>query len=386
MSNSYIAYYFLPLLRQEFPNVAFVDYVHCEDPGWRSCGYPRVSCQFSQFLESQIVSSQYLANFYKSLNPDNNSNIQVCYINEDTKKWVPNQQKREALRSRLGISNNQVVLLFPARITLQKRPLLLVDIVKELVEQSLPVSVITLGHGDLLPQMQAKIANLNLQSIFHVIPPVEPSQMIDYYSAADILLLPTEYEGISLAIYEAMSMQLPVVASDVGGQRELVTPETGFLIAKGEGDADEVQAYLKVLVPLIKNQELRKKFGFFARQRIAESFSLEVMCDRIEAIFTEAINLRKATFQPKIDQTIAEEMLIMALEYLQQEELSGHLWQEKDRIEQEKHQLFQEKSRIEHERHELWCRKNAMETSKFWKLRKKWLKLKRRLGLTTEQD
>ena len=385
ISNSYIAYYLLPFLRLEFPDVAFVDYVHTYDPGWRQCGYPRVSCQLSQFLDCQVVSSKWLSDFYKKLKPETESKLRVCYTNEDTKAWTPNQEQREALRSRLEISDDTVVLLFPARMVAQKRPTFLVDIVKELVSQSLPVSVICLGQGDLLFQVQAKIAELSLQPVFHILPPVEPSQMIDFYSASDILLLPTEYEGISLAIYEAMSMQLAVVASNVGGQSELVTPQTGFLITKGNGDADELQAYLKVLVPLIQNSELREKIGFFARQRIADFFSLEAMGDRMEEIFAEAIKLRKITPPEDIDPAMAEEMLVLALEYFEKEELLGSLWREKCQIEQERDKLSHEKYQIEQERHELWWKKNAMETSKFWKLRKLWFKVKRQIRLTQEE-
>ncbi|BAT51468.1 glycosyl transferase family 2 [Nostoc sp. NIES-3756] len=385
ISNSYIAYYLVPLLKIEFPNVIFIDYVHTDDPGWRKCGYPRISCQLTQFLDRQVVSSSYLLNFYKNLNPDTESKLSVCYTNEDTNKWTRNQEKGTKLRQELGIDNDKILLLYPARIVGQKRPLLLVDIVKELVSKSLPVSVIVLGQGELLPQMQAKIAQLELEPIIHIFPPCEPERMIDFYSAADILLLSSAYEGISLAIYEAMSMQLPVVASDVGGQSELVTPETGFLIPKGNGDAEEIQAYLEVLIPLIKNNVLRDKLGFSARQRITEFFSLEAMADRMESIFAEAIASNQAKPQIEINPDIAEEMLRLGLEYIHQEQVSSNLWQEKCQIEKQRDALQIEKCQIEKQRDALRSRKNAMETSKFWQMRKLWFKLKRKLKLTDEE-
>lgn len=385
ISNSYIAYYFLPLLRLEFPTVTFIDYTHCEDPGWRKCGYPRVSCQLNHFIDCQIVSSRHLENVYRKLNIDNTNKIRVCYINVDSKKWIHNQEKRNATRLRLGISDKTVLLLFPARLAPQKRPLFLVDIIKNLVNENLNISVITLGYGELLPQMQAKISQLGLEQVFYLLPPVKPEEMIDFYSAADILLLPSEYEGISLAIYEAMSMQLPVVASDVGGQSELVTPETGFLIPKGNGDEEEIQAYLEVLIPLIKDDVLRDKVGFSARQRIKEFFSLEAMGDRMESIFAEAIASHQAKPQIEINPDIAEEMLRLGLEYIHQEQVSSNLWHEKCQIEKERDALRIEKCQIEKERDALRSRKNAMETSKFWQMRKLWFKFKRKLGLTDEE-
>ncbi|AFY48357.1 glycosyltransferase [Nostoc sp. PCC 7524] len=399
ISNSYIAYYLVPLLKVEFPNVVFIDYVHTGDPGWRKCGYPRISCQLNQFLDCQVVSSKHLLNFYKNLHPETESKLRVCYTNEDTQKWTRNQEKGKKLRDQLRIDEHNVILLYPARIVGQKRPLLLVDIVQELVSKSLPISVIVLGQGELLSQMQAKITQLGLESVFHILPPCEPEQMIDFYSASDILLLPSEYEGLSLAIYEAMSMQLPIVASDVGGQSELVIPGTGFLIPKGNGDANEIKAYIEVLMPLIQDSVLRDKVGFAARQRIQESFCLEAMGDRMESIFAEAIANNQTKPKISINPDIAEEMLRLGLEYLHQEQVLNDIWQEKCQIEQENKALWLEKCQIEQENKALWLekcqieqeknvlfsRKNAMETSKFWQLRKLWFKFKRKLRLTDEE-
>ena len=379
ISNCYIAYYFLPLLRQAFPNVAFVDFTHTIDPGWRGTGYPRLSCRFSQWLDRQVVTSQSLATTYQNMSAIEPEKLRVCYTNIDAALWVRDRQKRQHLRSTLNIADDIVVLLFPARLVEQKRPLFLVDLVNALSVHTTSIAVIVIGDGELLPDLQSRISHLKLEPYIHLLPPVAPTEMLDFYSAADILLLPSAYEGMSLAIYEAMAMQLPVVASDVGGQAELVTPETGFLVAKGEGDAPEVQAYVQVLLPLIQSQPLRQQVGDRARQRIVQSFSLASMADQIEGIFQEAIALRQASPEVKVERAIAEEMLLMALEYLHQEQSLSHLWQEKSCLEQAK-------ARLEEERHELAWKKRAMESSKFWQLRKQWFNFKRWLRLTHEEE
>jgi glycosyltransferase involved in cell wall biosynthesis len=375
ISNSYIAYYFLPLLRAELPFVAFIDYTHIYDLGWKGSGYPRVSCQFNQFIDYQIVSSQHLSEFYQDLDARSKDKLKVCYTNVDTDKWVFSPEKRNEIRSSLKITDNQILLLFPARIASQKRPLFLVDIVKQLVSKSLSVAVVILGSGHLLPEMNEKIDRLDLHSFFHILPSVSPEQMLDFYSASDILLLPSEYEGISIAIYEAMSMQLPVVASDVGGQSELLTPETGFLIPKGKGNATEVEEYLKVLVPLINHPELRKRIGSLARQRVSESFSIEKMCNDMENIFDEAIQMCQTRLPVEIDISMAEESLILALEYFHKDRSLANLWNEKCNLEEEKNILSWEN-------HELSWQKDAMETSKFWRMRKLWFKIKQKFEST----
>jgi glycosyltransferase involved in cell wall biosynthesis len=386
ISNSYIAYYFLPLLRHEFPEVAFVDFTHTVDPGWRGCGYPRLSCKFSQFLDLQIVSSHHLGEYYRCLNSQTDEKLQVSYTNIDHNKWVHDKKLRYKVRSNLKISDESVVVLFPARLVEQKRPLLLVEIIKEIANRSLNITTIVVGSGYLLPEMQTKISQLGLNSYFHILPAINNEEMLGIYSAADILLLPSAYEGISLAIYESMSMQLPVVASDVGGQAELVIPGTGFLIPKIDDANSEIETYLKVLIPLIQDSELRSKIGYYARQRVVEHFSLDKMLEHMDSLFTEAIASCKTRFKPVINLELAEEMLILALEYLHQEKTLSHLWQEKCHLERKTHQLEKETHQLAQERHELAWKKQAMESSKFWQLRRLWIKLKRSLNLTQEEE
>ena len=375
ISNCYIAYYFIPILRAEFPNIAFVDYTHVLDLGWRGSGYPRLSCKFDRLLDCQIVSSQNLARSYQSLSDRSTDKLKVCYTNVDTDKWVLDSAKRHELRSSLGIATDRIVLLFPARIVEQKRPLLLVDIISQLAAKSLPISVLILGDGHLLPAMKTKMSQLGVDSLVQILPPVSPDQMLAFYSASDILLLPSEYEGLSISIYEAMSMQLPIVAADVGGHAELLTPGTGCLIPKGQGDTSEIAAYLAALVPLIEDARFRNQMGLLARQRVVASFSLANMGDHMEAIFAEAIQLSQTRQSVAFDLQIATEVLTLALEYVHKEQSLANLWNEKCQLEEERNTLLREK-------HELSWQKEAMETSKFWKMRNLWFKVKQKFSLT----
>ena len=328
ISNAYYAYYLLPLLRKEFPHVAFVDYTHTEDPDWREGGYPRVSCQFTDFLDCQIVTSAYLANYYQQLNGKTQNKLKICHINVDINEWQFSIQKRKEYRRKLAIDNNTSLFIFPARITQQKRPLLLVDIISKLSRQHLPIAIVVLGKGDILDEFINKINSLGLESVFKLVSNVSPEEMVGYYSAADILLLPSEYEGISLAIYEAMAMGLSIVASDVGGQKELLKPGTGYLIPKGSGDLAEVEKYIEVLVPLINDPNLRQQIGKSARARVEQYFSLGIMINRIETIFNEAKESRIVGSETQIDSAIPEEILLWIQEYLALDKL----WQQSEKL------------------------------------------------------
>ncbi|MDY6782568.1 MAG: glycosyltransferase [Cyanobacteriota bacterium] len=372
ISNCYIAYYFLPLLVETLPHVTFIDLTHTDDPGWRGNGYPRVSCQFGSFLDTQIVTSQFLASSYQTLSPAAAKKLKVCYTCINTEWWIRDEQKRQTLRSQLEIAEETVVCLFPARLVQQKRPLFLVELAKALTNYFQSFIIIILGEGELKTALHAKIEQLNLTPYFHLLPPVTPTKMLEFYAAADILLLPSAYEGISLAIYEAMSMQLPIVAADVGGQAELVTPDTGTLVPKGESDEAEIDAYIQALLPLLENPHFRQQQGERSRQRVVEWFGRDRLIEWIDTIFTEATHIRQTHPKPRLDAKMAEELLLIALEYQDREETLSDLWQQK--------------CQLEAERHELAWKKRAMESSKFWQLRKLWFKLKRQLRLTDEEE
>ena len=85
---------------------------------------------------------------------------------------------------------------------------------------------------------------------------------------------------------------MPVVGADVGGQRELVTPECGVLIERGE-EAEEARQYADILARLLSDPERCKALGRSGRQRIAQHFRLEQMTDRFLAAYQAARRERK---------------------------------------------------------------------------------------------
>lgn len=99
--------------------------------------------------------------------------------------------------------------------------------------------------------------------------------------ALDVFVLPSIAEGISNTILEAMACGLPVVASRVGGNPELVDDAaTGFLFPAG--DEKELAGRLKLY---LENSDLRQEHGRAARERIEREFSLEAMVDRYDRLY-----------------------------------------------------------------------------------------------------
>ena len=97
----------------------------------------------------------------------------------------------------------------------------------------------------------------------------------------DIFVLPSLNEGISNTILEAMASGLPVVATDVGGNSEIViNGQTGILVPE-----DDPEAVAKALLTYVDDREMAKTHGRAGRARMKKSFGLSTMIDRYAAVY-----------------------------------------------------------------------------------------------------
>jgi len=106
-----------------------------------------------------------------------------------------------------------------------------------------------------------------------------------YYSAAEMVVMPSDYESFGMVALEAMACGTPVIASDVGGLSFLVRHgRTGYRVP-----ARDPKALAAKITRLLTDEGLRRRIG----QRAvcwAESYAWPRIADRIEALYTQAIN------------------------------------------------------------------------------------------------
>jgi glycosyltransferase involved in cell wall biosynthesis len=104
-------------------------------------------------------------------------------------------------------------------------------------------------------------------------------------AASDLFVLPSLYEGSSLALLEAMAAGKPVVTSAIAGTNELLTnQETGLLVAPGDPDA--LAAGLR---RVLRDAELRDRLGTAARTCVAERFSAADVADRVTRVYERVL-------------------------------------------------------------------------------------------------
>ena len=100
---------------------------------------------------------------------------------------------------------------------------------------------------------------------------------------ADLFVLPSRYEACSNGVLEAMATGLPVVASDVGGMRELITPNrTGWLVP-----SDSPDRLAETILAASLDQPARQRIGQAARSAVVEQFTLKTCVGRYASLYRE---------------------------------------------------------------------------------------------------
>jgi glycosyltransferase involved in cell wall biosynthesis len=101
----------------------------------------------------------------------------------------------------------------------------------------------------------------------------------------DVLWMASEYEGQSNAVLEAMMAGVPVIATDIPGNRDLVVDgETGYLVPMGDRFEFTRRTHW-----ILDDETLRRRLGEAGRQRVAEAFSVEQMVGRHAALYRELV-------------------------------------------------------------------------------------------------
>lgn len=139
------------------------------------------------------------------------------------------------------------------------------------------------GDGPLRADLKARCAELNLDRVVAfpgLLHDVRPA-----LSAMDLLLISSRFEGLPLALLEAMATGLPVVSTRAGGVAEaIIEGETGLLAS--DGSSEELAM---LTLSLIEDRERRLAFGRAAAERAETRFSARLMQNRIENIYRKVL-------------------------------------------------------------------------------------------------
>jgi sugar transferase (PEP-CTERM/EpsH1 system associated) len=200
----------------------------------------------------------------------------------DVQKFAPDAAKRKQYREQWGFGQNDVLIGTVGRPMKVKNHQLMIRALKRLREQGYPVHFAIVGDTplrSLKDELVALAQSLGVADRVHFLG--FQSDVPGYLNMFDIFVLPSLSEGCSNVIQEAMATGLPIVASRVGGNPELVQDgETGLLF-----ESNSVEALARALQTLLDDPQKAQALGNRALQRAREAFSLEKMVENYEALY-----------------------------------------------------------------------------------------------------
>jgi glycosyltransferase involved in cell wall biosynthesis len=184
-------------------------------------------------------------------------------------------------RAEFGLKEDEVVLVAAGNLTERKGHIVLLRALAVLLQQGIqvPWRLIIAGEGPERPKLEAFIEEASLGERVHL--PGYRSDVGDLQAAADILVMPSLWEGLPLAILEGMYSGNAVVASRTSGIPEAVRDGVDGILCP-PGEVDSLAAALRTL---LEDPELLQRMGSSAEERARDRFSIERMMDDYERLY-----------------------------------------------------------------------------------------------------
>lgn len=230
------------------------------------------------FGNTRLISvSKQMEEVYKTIANNHlfcslNNNIRTIYNGVDTDKFKPvhNYHKNEIIQlisvGRLEKVKNYSLLLRAISILLKK---------KKYSNFNLTI----VGDGSQYNDLSSMINEYELHPWVTLLGAKD--NIAELLNLADVFVLPSFSEGLSCSILEAMSCGLPILASDVGGNREIIVPnKTGWLFK-----SNDIADLVNKLDFLMRNKQILKYRGMTARKRVENHFSLNSMIEQYLTLY-----------------------------------------------------------------------------------------------------
>jgi glycosyltransferase involved in cell wall biosynthesis len=243
--------------------------------------------KFSFNLQSTAIAvSDNVAQSIKlNINPSIKVNTILNGIN--TEKFRRNLPVGQKIRADLGISSDAIVIGSLGVFRSQKRLDHWLEIFAIVSNCNPNVRGILVGDGPLKLDVIHQIKAMGLADIVFL--PGIKTNPVEWYSSMDIFMMSSEFEGLPLALLEAMSCECAVVATNAGGISEVVNDGINGSIV----DVDQWPELSSKIQFLLDNPSKRISMGQAARARVVNHFSILQMTKQLENLYTSYANTRK---------------------------------------------------------------------------------------------
>jgi glycosyltransferase involved in cell wall biosynthesis len=235
-------YDLLPELKARYPHIRTSNQVYDAQFGWIN----HYTLGLVLSLDAHIGANQKICQAYldRGAEPERVHLVEhgIDPAGLDPQNYPP--EKIAEVRQKLGLRDGQRVVTFASRLHPQKRPLDFVELARRMSGDP-SVAFLMMGDGELAGVVDEQVTRLGLQN-FHRYSFYRP--IGDVLAVSDVVVLPSEYEGMPLIVAEALLMGKPVVVTDVGNNREILEISGGGVVVPQIGDVNALMAGVQAVL------------------------------------------------------------------------------------------------------------------------------------------
>lgn len=187
------------------------------------------------------------------------------------------------VKSQLGLGPDARLIITVGRLVEQKGHRFLIDACGPVFSLCPDIHLIIVGDGELRGALERQVAQLGLVRRCHFLG--IRKDLPDLLAAADLFVLPSLWEGLSMALLEAMAAAKPIVATAISGTAQAMIPgETGLVVSAGDS-----QALAGAIVQLLSDPARARALGQAARQRVETAFSAQKQAAKHLALYRRSL-------------------------------------------------------------------------------------------------
>lgn len=210
--------------------------------------------------------------------------IQVVFNAVDMDAWA-GDRSQSTMRAEFGIPEDRLVMLCASRFAPDKGHAYLIRSLKRLTEiTDVPFTMVLAGDGPLLEQTRAQVDELGLGG--RVVFAGFRKDIKNLYKGSDVYINSSQHEALSFLIIEAMAAGLPVIVTDMGGNRDIVPPDAdcGALVVY-----DDPESMARAMKKMLEDADYRAGCAAGALRTVAEKFEVGKMCRATWDVYEKAV-------------------------------------------------------------------------------------------------
>jgi glycosyltransferase involved in cell wall biosynthesis len=210
--------------------------------------------------------------------------VEVIYNGLDTKKFS-NGAKQDDVRRKLQINSKDILIGTVGRLSPEKGLEHLISAMRNVVRVYPQTKILLVGNGNKKYRvyLQEKVNALLLSE--YIIFAGFSEDILQILRCMDIFCLPSLFEGFNRSLLEAMACGLPVVATGVGGNSEIVQDGVNGLLV----EPCKPESLSSALIELLKDREKARKMGLEGRRIVEKNFSIEKNVNKIERLYSQIV-------------------------------------------------------------------------------------------------